>query len=251
MSEQAAIHVRKPTEKMLQRRKTAMQRFIFSHKWHKPATKSGQIKLVLTVVLLIILLTSSLAYSLLMLNQTNSNANGSVSNWQGRAEIAWKYFQPDIGVNRATGLSYASADWPEFTERDLSTYILAIINAERLGLIARDGPWGSDFRAEKILSFLENRPLTSNRLPCAIYSADTGAVADGTGNQTAASLSDAAFLLLALDDLRSFRPSLSNRISATVARCNYAFLAQGNFFADNDVYSFYLAQGFWAFGFSI
>ncbi len=175
--------------------------------------------------------------------------NENVDDWLGWADVAWSYFQPGVGVNSITGLHYAAMDWHRFTDWDLGVYISAIIDAERLGLISRDGLWGSDHRFEKILSFLENRSLTDDRLPYAQYDADTENVPTDVDGRTA-HISDVAKLLLALDDLRRFRSDLAPRIQSVVFRHNLEKFAHSDYFADNGVYAFYAAQGYWAFGFS-
>jgi hypothetical protein len=172
-----------------------------------------------------------------------------IDDWLDWAKIAWKYFEPGVGVDAKTGLHYARIDWHRFTDWDLGVYISAIIDAEKLGLIMRDGPWGSNYRFEKVLSFLETRPITSNKLPYAQYDSTTGGVPKDIGNKTAHP-SDSAKLLLALDDLRHFRPDLAPRINSIIARYNFELFAYSDYFASDDIYPFYAAQGYWAFGFT-
>jgi hypothetical protein len=175
--------------------------------------------------------------------------NENADNWLGWANVAWSYFQPGVGVNSTTGLHYAAVDWHRFTDWDLGVYISAIIDAERLGLISREEPWGFNHRLEKVLGFLETRPLTDDRLPYAQYDADTEGVPDDVDDSTA-HVSDVGKLLLALDDLRSVRPDLAFRIQSVVARHNLELFAQDSYFGGNGVYEFYAAQGYWAFGYS-
>ncbi len=202
------------------------------------------------VVLLVLLLLASLFYFVpSQIVPTTDDTDADVADWADWAEVAWRYFQPGVGVSFETGLHYARADWQRFTDWDLGVYISAIICAERLGIISREGSWGSDYRLERVLSFLETRAITSDGLPYAQYDANTGRVPDDLGNQ-AAHASDVANLLLSLDDLRSNRPDLSSRIESVVARYNFDFFAQSSYFAANDIYPFYAAQGYWAFGFS-
>ncbi|MBS7638846.1 DUF3131 domain-containing protein, partial [Candidatus Bathyarchaeota archaeon] len=164
-------------------------------------------------------------------------------------KIAWRYFQPGVALSPTTGLHYATPGWHRFTDWDLGVYISAIIDAEKLGLISREGEWGSDYRLERILSFLETRPITDEGLPYAQYDADTGVVPEDIGNRTAHP-SDVAKLLLALDDLRRFRPELSSRVQSLVSRYNLEQLAQSDYFTGNDVYVYYTALGYWRFNIS-
>jgi hypothetical protein len=169
--------------------------------------------------------------------------------WIEWARIAWTYFQPGICVNPNTGLDYAAAGWHRFTDWDLSAYVEAIMDAEKLGILSRDGDWGSNYRIEKVLSFLENRPLTGDMVPYKVYDADTGRVATENGD-TIAHPSDSAKLLLSLDDLRHFRPEYAQRINILVARHNFQKLANSDYFSANDIYPAYVAQGYAAFGYS-
>jgi hypothetical protein len=226
-----------------------MRRLTAHHEGLKSPHKRVTIRLIFSVTLLALLLILSLFYFLPFLFKPGTNKDGEVNDWSNWAKVAWRYFQPGVGVNSVTGLHYATADWQRFTDWDLGVYISAIIDAERIGLISRNGSWGSDYRLEKILSFLETRPITGDRLPYAQYDANTGRVPDDVGNRTA-NPSDSANLLLSLDDLRSSRPDLSNRIGSIVARYNFNLFAQSDYFAANDIYPFYAAQGYWAFGFS-
>jgi hypothetical protein len=226
-----------------------MRLFTTHHERLKPRDKPVSNRLVFSVALLTLLLIFGLFYCLPFLIRPKAPTNGDNDDWSSWAEVAWRYFQPGVGVNSVTGLHYAREDWQRFTDWDIGVYISAIISAERLGLISRDGPWGSDYRLEKILSFLETRSITSDRLPYAQYDANTGSVPGDVGDRLA-NPSDSANLLLALDDLRSFRPDFSNRIESIVARYNFESFAQSDYFAANDIYPFYAAQGYWAFGFS-
>lgn len=211
----------------------------------KPVSKS----LVLVVVLLTLLLFFGLFCYLSFPVGPSSRLNEGGDEWSSWAEVAWRYFQPGVGVNSVTGLHYARADWQRLTDWDLGVYISAIISAAKLGLISRDGQWGSDYRFDKVLSFLETRPITSDRLPYAQYDANTGGVPSDVGDRLA-DPSDSANLLLALDDLRNFRPDFSSRIDSIVGRYNFESFAQSDYFAANDIYPFYAAQGYRAFGLS-
>ena len=51
-----------------------------------------------------------------------------------------------------------------FTDWDLGVYIQAVIDAQKLGLIGNDGAWDFSARIDKVLTFLENRPLNTTRL---------------------------------------------------------------------------------------
>ena len=168
--------------------------------------------------------------------------------WNDWARVAWGYFQPGVGVSSHTGLHYAASGWYFFTDWDLGVYIKAITDAEKLGIVARGGEWGADYRLEKVLGFLETRELVDG-VPYVQYDADTGIPSGYIGKQTAHP-SDCANLLLALDDLRRFRPDLAARINSLVTRYNFQKLADHSYFSADDIYPSYVAQGYWAFGYS-
>jgi len=195
-------------------------------------------------VFLLLVLTSSLPLCMAVPTARSENDD----QWTAWAQVAWRYFKPGIGVNQSTGLHYANTGWHRFTDWDLGVYIHAILNAERLGLVSRDGDWGAEFRLAKILGFLETRKITSTRLPYSQYDADTGDVPPDVGGKTVHP-SDFARTLLALDDLRRLRPELASRIRSLVARYNCNSIANSDYFAANDIYPFYAAQGLHAFGF--
>jgi len=173
----------------------------------------------------------------------------SSDDWMDWANIAWSYFQPSVGVNSNTGLHYPTSGWHRFTDWDVGVYVDAIMDAEKLGIVSREGTWGSDFRIERVLSFLETRQLTSDGLPYAQYDAETGKVPSDIGSKTAHQ-SDSGKMLIALGELRNLRPGLTTRINALVARHNFTKFAESNYFSGNDVYPFYAAQGYRAFGYS-
>ncbi len=82
--------------------------------------------------------------------------------WWKVANNAWQYFQPGWGVDPTTGLPRSGGtDSPVFTDWDLGVYIQAVMDANATGVIGNDGPWGSSARLEKVVSFLENRPLNA------------------------------------------------------------------------------------------
>ena len=166
--------------------------------------------------------------------------------WLGLANNAWKYFQPGVGVDSTTGLHSAGLGFPYFTDWDLGVYIQSIIDVNRLGILSTGGTWGADARFNKILAFLQTRQLTSNGLPYAWYQSVNGNP-NGTEVQNAA---DTGELLVALDNLRVFRPDLAVTINNIVYnRTNYAPLQQAVDALTNskNLYDYYVASGFAAF----
>lgn len=195
-------------------------------------------------VVIIVLLFASQAYQPIGYDQVNM-AGGRVY-WRGLAENAWEYFQPGKGVDAATGLHGACIDWPYFTDWDLGLYIQTIIDAEKLGMLSRDGVWGADARLEKLLTFLEGRELTVDGLPYWWYESRTGRKwGDG-----APDVVDTGKLLVALQNLRLYRPDLAGRINHVVYnRTNYEPMWQAIdvMAGSTSIYGYYVASGFAGF----
>jgi hypothetical protein len=174
--------------------------------------------------------------------------------WKSIAANAWAYFQPGIGVDSNTGLPYAGAsNFKEFTDWDLGMYIQAVIDAQEIGLISTDGDWGSNERLEKVMDFLETRPLNeSTNFPFWFY--------DATNGQNYRQLSDKAMtpvdgadtgrLLVALNNLKNYQPDLTSRINYVVYnRTDYTPLLSGINSSDgsNSIYAYYIYNGYAAF----
>lgn len=178
--------------------------------------------------------------------------NSSV--WLGIAANAWAYFQPGIGVDAKTGLPYASGiNFEAFTAWDLGAYIQAILDAQKVGLVSAGGSWSSSVRLEKVMSFLENRPLNPKTgFPYWYYDATNGqdyhsmsdkatGIVDGT---------DTGRLFVALNNLRNYNSSYAPEIDNIVYnQSDYASLLPGvkEDAASNNVYSYYIDSGFASF----
>lgn len=132
--------------------------------------------------------------------------------WLNLSRDAWNYFQPDIGVDSGTGLAKNNAGSNEFTDWDLALYIQAIIDAEKLGTISSTGAWGANERLDKVLAFLENRPLMWDGLPYLMYSTSTGK--NSTDLEQVAT--DAGCLFVSLKNVETAKPDLKQRIDNIV-----------------------------------
>ena len=166
--------------------------------------------------------------------------------WLRLANNAWKYYQPGVAVDSTTGLHSAGLGYPYFTDWDLGIYIQAIIDASHLGILSNTGSWGADDRLSKIMSFLQTRQLSSNGLPYVWYQSANGNPYV-TEEQNAA---DAGELLVALNNLRIFRPDLADSINNIVfTRTNYVPLEQAvdSLTNSKNLYDYYVANGFAGF----
>ncbi len=171
--------------------------------------------------------------------------------WRAVAQNAWRYFQPGIGVDSTTGLPGAGIGFPYFTDWDLGVYIQAVLDALTIGIIGKDGEWGADARIEKIMSFLENRPLADGNLPFWWYESGTGNKWDsGTWfGETAINVADTGRLLASLHNLKRYN-SLADRIDRVVhERMDYSPMWSNiTMLTDTaDVYHYLVAKGFASF----
>jgi len=188
--------------------------------------------------------------------ETYPFANSTV--WRKVSENAWRYFEPGVGVDSTTGLPGAGYGWPYFTDWDLGVYIQAVMDAQKIGLIDKDGDWGSIARLDKVLNFLETRKLNETTgYPFWFYQAgdkesflelsDTAIYSFDTV--------DAGRLLVALNNLKEYNADWATRINNFVYnvdgnRTNYIHLVpdiehESTF--SSSIYAYYVANGFAGF----
>ncbi len=178
--------------------------------------------------------------------ESSLQMNDSV--WKTIAANAWKYYQVGSGVDSSTGLPAAGFAYNYFTDWDLGVFIQAIIDAQKIGLITKDGEWGASARLEKVIRFLETRELDDKtKVPFWFYTSD------GTGYKTQNNIDviDTGTLFVALHNLKIYEPSLASRIDTFVYNSNnnrtdYAALVPGVkcFNSSASVYAYYCASGF-------
>jgi hypothetical protein len=179
--------------------------------------------------------------------------------WMKVAANAWAYYQPGRGVDPDTALPYAAGvNFKAFTDWDLGSYIQAIIDAQKIGLISVNGTWGSSERLDKVLTFLETRPLNdSTCYPFWFYDATNGQgyLTNTRYASNSVDVVDTGRLFVALNNLRNFNTSLAPRIENITLygqnynRTNYAQLMstiQGCA-SSNSIYAYYFASGFASF----
>lgn len=184
----------------------------------------------------------------LTVSATDDNQQeASKAYWMNLAKTAWNYFEPDTDATFSGSSSFSGiTDW------DTGFYIQAVINAEKLGIINTSGTWGANDRYDKVLTFLETRPLSPKGPPYLRYSAITGQ------NQTndAQVATDAGKLFVALNNLREHKPQLKTRIDNLVYNhTNYdtllkrmdPFLGEIQTWRGGNVYDYYITLGFAAF----
>jgi hypothetical protein len=176
--------------------------------------------------------------------------------WRQVAAYSWNYFQPGKGVDTRTGLPASGDTVSFFTDWDIGVYIQAIIDAQTIGLIGSDGPWGSSFRIDKVLTFLETRELNSANYPYWFYKND-GSIYHELSDQATetCNTADTGRLLVALNNFKAFNSTFASRVDNLVYnsngnRSNYAVLVP-SFKAESQVstsiYAYYVISGFASF----
>lgn len=174
--------------------------------------------------------------------------------WMQVATNAWAFYEPDVGVDSNTGLPYAEgSNFRGFTDWDLGSYIQAIIDAQEIGLIDVDGPYGSYARFNAVLTFLESRPLNAYDYPFQFYDATTGDIyyIASRDSTIIVDIIDTGRLFVALNNLRNFNNAFAPRINSFVlnGRSNYTALVPSilNNVNSNSIYAYYISSGFASF----
>jgi len=178
--------------------------------------------------------------------------------WLGVADNAWAYFQPGVGVDANTGLPYAGGIYFKgLTDWDLGVYIQAVIDAQEIGLISTNGTLGSYTRLDKVLSYLENRPLNeTTHYPFWFYDATTGKDYHSLSETATGTVDivDTGRLFVALNNLKAYNPSWTQRIDNFVYdtygnRSDYTALIPGleSDASSNSIYGYYFGSGYTSF----
>jgi hypothetical protein len=174
--------------------------------------------------------------------------------WMKVAANAWAYYTPGFGVDPDTGLPYSSSlHYAYFTDWDLGAYIQAIINAQKIGLIDLNGTWGSFDRINKVLTFLENRPLNPYGYPFQFYDAKTGIEFHPPlfDPNEICNIVDTGKLFVALNNLRTLNNAFAPRINTIVlnGRSNYTALVANilTYVNSRSTYIYYISSGFASF----
>ena len=156
--------------------------------------------------------------------------------WSSWASVAWRYW--NNCWNPTTGLTFDSCTWHYFSLWGLSSNILGLVDAYKLGLV-------SDYtvRVDKILSFLNSMNMNNN-VPYLLYSSDTGSPATSSPTDSA----DLGKLLLSLYVLNQQLTQLGyttrvNQVNSAVRRINTSSFGFGT-----DIYGYYASLGFALWG---
>jgi hypothetical protein len=157
-----------------------------------------------------------------------------------------------VGVNRETGVSRAKLDWDALTDWNTGSYILATVDAHRLGLVETNGTWGFRDRMSRVIRHLLTRQLTSNlgvgSWPYWAYYWDGRPYYNPVYLYT--DVSDSGRLLYALDILRKHDPSFTGQVQQVFQKCKTAYDAMSRRIDERlNYYGVLEAVGFNAFGY--
>ena len=185
------------------------------------------------------------------------------TDWNHVATVAWKYFQlsPAGAVDPNTGLEYGTLDWHYVTDWDIGNYLVAILDAQALGLIQQTGAWGETYRLNKVLYYLQTRKLRAdNGLPYWAYHSTNGLPAPDQW-RLVTDVADTGRLLVALYRVETERPDLAPTVNNILTRptptgetlhdvYNTNFIVGKTY---NDLYGYYFTLGFTQFptGFNV
>ncbi len=181
--------------------------------------------------------------------------------WKQVAAAAWSFFQPGIGVDSNTGLPYGGGkSFPDFTDWDLGVYIQTVIDAQKIGLISATGAWGANDRIDKVLTFLETRPLNdTTHYPFWFYDATTGQDdhLESDNSTAVVDIVDTGVLFVALNNLRVFDSTYAEQVNNIVLNesanqnggSNYAALLPNivSTADSNSIYAYLFTSGFASF----
>jgi hypothetical protein len=208
------------------------------------------------LIIVLILVTLSFTFNASGPSHPSLSQNAAFPDWPSWASVAWNYFQPGVGVSPNTGLERATLGWHCFTDWDLGSYVYSIIDARKLALIPDGngaGDWNFLDRINKVLAFLQTRPLTSNggvsNWPYSAYEWNTSPYAHCTDTgSTPLDAADAGRLLAALYALKTYRPTYASTVDAIFNRSKSAYDKLAAELA-SDYYGYAIAEGYAAFGY--
>lgn len=142
------------------------------------------------------------------------------------ASTAWAYFEQN--VDPQTGLVHSVAGFPSATMWDTASYLLALISAEKLGLIDKRG---FDIRMAKALVSLERIPLYGGKLPNKSYGAATLEMTDYENKPSRAGIGwsaiDIGRLLVPLNAITWRHPVHTPAVRRVLARWDLSGVARG------------------------
>lgn len=140
------------------------------------------------------------------------------------AERAWRYIAGN--TRPETGWVDSVENFPSTTLWDQGSYLLALVAAERMGIID-DGEYRG--RVDQLLSSFERLPLFEGKLPNKAYDTRTLAMVDYTNAEVPDGIGwsalDIGRMLMAFRALEKLNPEYGDRIRALLARWDLQAMA--------------------------
>ncbi|MFN8674476.1 MAG: DUF3131 domain-containing protein [Candidatus Sericytochromatia bacterium] len=153
-------------------------------------------------------------------------------------KIAWKYFENN---NSESGIPAFVDKENRFSSWDISSYLSALISANKLELINKNQ---FDERISKFLYFLNTMPLYKNNLPNKFYNTNGKMLnKEYKLGETGFSFSDIGRLLIWLKILKNNYPIYSEYVDKAVLRWDLCELIEN--FRKKDKYSKFYNDGFY------
>lgn len=129
------------------------------------------------------------------------------------AQTAWRYFKNN--TNAKTGLANSANDYPSTTMWETGSYLIAILSAERLGLIQASE---AEARIKAVLASLQKLRLFDGKLPNKAYNTETLELVDYTNKPSKDGLGwsalDIARIMSAFGLIERNRPDFAPAVEA-------------------------------------
>lgn len=142
------------------------------------------------------------------------------------ARIAWRYFQNN--TNPKTGLVNSVDEYPSTTMWEMGSYFVAVISADRLGIIE---PTEARARIGLALDTLAKVRLFDDILPNKAYHVETGELVDYANKPVERGLGwsalDIARIIATLGQVEANYPELSGKVSALMKRWDLSQMVEG------------------------
>lgn len=180
------------------------------------------------------------------------------------ARVAWKYFQNN--TNAKTGLVNSVDGFPSTTMWETGSYFVAVISADRLGVIE---PAEAKARITLALDTLTKIRLFDDILPNKAYNVETGELSDYANKPSERGLGwsalDVSRLTAAMGEVKQNYPDLAPKVAEVLGRWDLSQLVEGGeLFGGNMIegklrrdqegrvgYGQYAAKGLMLFGYDM
>ncbi len=142
------------------------------------------------------------------------------------ARIAWRYFQNN--TNPKTGFANSVDKYPSTTMWEMGSYFVAVVAADRLGIIE---PAEARVRIGLALDTLARVRLFDDILPNKAYNVETGELVDYSNKPVERGLGwsalDISRLIATLGQVEANYPDLSGKVATLMARWDVSQMVEG------------------------